>query len=322
VGVAFCTGEVLHVVNMDDAKWWQARKEGCSHDKTGLIPSKDFQEKRQQLNKISTLTDVGLQQDKNGRRALPFWRKKKMDSNKVLCNFLQDVKVDGWPAYEPVAKYLETSEKRRLLLLIGAPGVGRNELKKMLLLGNPDKFITTVPHTSRHMKSYETDGRDYFFVSRQTMENFIQKRKFIEFGEFKGCLYGTSKDSIKRALKTGKTCVLKVQPEVMLLLRTAEFKPYCIYIKPPPLKELRSSRLTVQGKAKPSSNKSYMRTFKEEDLQEMLSVSEELEESYGKFFDLMVVNKDTEEAYERIIEAVERLEKEAQWVPLDWIQKT
>ena len=63
------------------------------------------------------------------------------------------------------------------------------------------------------MKSYETDGKEYFFVSRQTMENFIQKRKFIEFGEYKGCLYGTSKDSIKRALKTGKTCVLKVQPE-------------------------------------------------------------------------------------------------------------
>ena len=27
--------------------------------------------------------------------------------------------MDGWPAYEPVAKYLETSEKRRLLLFIG-----------------------------------------------------------------------------------------------------------------------------------------------------------------------------------------------------------
>ena len=27
--------------------------------------------------------------------------------------------MDGWPAYEPVAKYLESSEKRRLLLLIG-----------------------------------------------------------------------------------------------------------------------------------------------------------------------------------------------------------
>jgi len=68
--------------------------------------------------------------------------------------------------------------------------------------------------TSRGMKSYEVDGRDYFFVSRQTMENFIQKKKFIEFGEYRGYLYGTSKDSIKRAMKSGKTCVLKVQPEV------------------------------------------------------------------------------------------------------------
>lgn len=64
------------------------------------------------------------------------------------------------------------------------------------------------------MKSYEVDGRDYFFVSRQTMENFIQKKKFIEFGEYRGYLYGTSKDSIKRAMKSGKTCVLKVQKEV------------------------------------------------------------------------------------------------------------
>ena len=68
--------------------------------------------------------------------------------------------------------------------------------------------------TSRGMKSYEVDGRDYFFVSRQTMENFIQKKKFIEFGEYRGYLYGTSKDSIKRAMKSGKTCVVKVQPEV------------------------------------------------------------------------------------------------------------
>ena len=50
----------------------------------------------------------------------------------------------------------------------------------------------------------------------------------------------------------------------MLLLRTAEFKPYCIFIKPPPLKELRTSRLTVQqaGKDERPSNRTNMRTFK------------------------------------------------------------
>ncbi|KAL9959240.1 hypothetical protein ACROYT_G036337 [Oculina patagonica] len=320
VGVAFSTGDILHVVNMDDAKWWQARKDGCSHDKAGLIPSKDFQEKRRQLNKISSSNDVTLPKDKNGKRTSPFKRLgKKTDSNQILCNFLQDVQMDGWPAYEPVARYLERPEKKRLLLLIGAPGVGRNEIKKMLLSSSPDKFITTVPHTSRSMKSYEADGRDYFFVSRQTMENFIQKRKFIEFGEYKGCLYGTSKDSIKRAMKSGKTCVLKVQPEVMLLLRTAEFKPYCVYVKPPTLKELRTSRLAVQQKGK--QDKSSMRTFKEEELQEMITTSRQLEDTYGQFFDLTVVNKDIEEAYTSIIDTFERLEQDEHWVPSDWAQK-
>ena len=50
--------------------------------------------------------------------------------------------------------------------------------------------------------------------------------------------------------------------QVMLLLRTAEFKPFCVFVKPPPLKELRTSRLTVQQKGKPASVKSSMRTFK------------------------------------------------------------
>ncbi|XP_015757154.1 PREDICTED: MAGUK p55 subfamily member 5-like [Acropora digitifera] len=279
VGVEFSTGDILHVVNVDDGKWWQARKDGCSHDKAGLIPSKDFQEKRQQFNKISTASNFYLQKDKN------------VNTADVLQCFS-----------------------------LGAPGVGRNEVKKQLLTNSPQSFITTVPHTSRHMRSHETNGKEYFFVSRETMENFIHNKKLIEFGEYKGCLYGTSKDSITRVLKTGKTCVLKVQPEVMLLLRTAEFKPYCIYIKPPSLKELRASRLTVQGKTKPSSSKSNIRTFKEEDLQEMINASRELEEHYGKLFDLTVVNKNIDEAYDRITEAMERLEREEHWVPEDWVR--
>lgn len=52
----------------------------------------------------------------------------------------------------------------------------------------------------------------------------------------------------------------------------------------------------------------------------MLRASKELEDNYEKFFDLTVVNKDTEEAYNNIIEAVEGLEREEQWVPRDWVQ--
>ena len=75
--------------------------------------------------------------------------------------------------------------------------------------------------TSRPMRPYETDGKDYHFVSRHTMEKFIQDSKFIEVGEYRGCLYGTSKDSIKRAAKTGKICIIKA-PEEVYMFHTAQ----------------------------------------------------------------------------------------------------
>ena len=54
----------------------------------------------------------------------------------------------------------------------------------------------------------------------------------------------------------------------------------------------------------------------------MINAARELEDNYEKFFDLTVVNKDIEDAYNSILEAVERLEHEEQWVPRDWVQNT
>lgn len=61
--------------------------------------------------------------------------------------------------------------------------------------------------------------------------------------------------------------------------------------------------------------------MQEDELQEMISESKVLEDTYGRFFDLTIVNKDIEEAYVSVIEASERLEQEEHWVPLDWAQK-
>ena len=44
-GLAFCRGDVLHIVSQDDPWWWQARKEGETTGKTGLIPARQLQER-------------------------------------------------------------------------------------------------------------------------------------------------------------------------------------------------------------------------------------------------------------------------------------
>ena len=44
-GLAFCRGDILHIVHQDDANWWQARKEGDTNMRAGLIPAKQLQER-------------------------------------------------------------------------------------------------------------------------------------------------------------------------------------------------------------------------------------------------------------------------------------
>ena len=46
LGFAFIKGDILHVVQLNDASWWQAHRDNEDRDTVlaGLIPSKSFQE--------------------------------------------------------------------------------------------------------------------------------------------------------------------------------------------------------------------------------------------------------------------------------------
>ena len=49
------------------------------------------------------------------------------------------------PTYEEVARLYPRPGLPRPLVLIGPPGVGRNELKKRLINLDPDKFRSALP---------------------------------------------------------------------------------------------------------------------------------------------------------------------------------
>lgn len=49
------------------------------------------------------------------------------------------------PTYEEVARLYPRHGLYRPIVLIGPPGVGRNELKRRLMATDPDKFKTPVP---------------------------------------------------------------------------------------------------------------------------------------------------------------------------------
>jgi guanylate kinase len=57
--------------------------------------------------------------------------------------------------------------------------------------------------TSRMPRPLEENGKGYWFVDREDMEEEIAENNFLEFGEHNGNLYGTHLDSIRSVIKEG-----------------------------------------------------------------------------------------------------------------------
>lgn len=79
------------------------------------------------------------------------------------------------------------------------------------------------------------------------MELDITAGKFIEHGEYKGHLYGTSGESVKSIVNSGCVCVLSPHYQAIKALRTPQLKPYIIHIKPPQFDELKKTRTSARA---------------------------------------------------------------------------
>nr|XP_023833421.1 MAGUK p55 subfamily member 7-like [Salvelinus alpinus] len=227
------------------------------------------------------------------------------------------------PTYLEVAPYCrDPKEGRRLVLLVGPSGVGLSEMKRRLLLSDPDHYGVTVPHTTREKRKQEKDGVEYHFVSRQTFEMDIVNHKFLEYGDHRGNYYGTSLESVHKVIGEDKVCLLDVQPHTIQRLHTTEFKPCVVFVKPPSIQELRFSRRKATFISTQDMTK-LTKTFSEEDFEDMISSAEAMDSQYGHLFEMVVVNGDFAMAFNKLRAELEKLETEApQWIPVEWTSHT
>uniref|UniRef100_F7E5H0 MAGUK p55 subfamily member 7 n=1 Tax=Xenopus tropicalis TaxID=8364 RepID=F7E5H0_XENTR len=322
-GLSFRKGDILQIMSQDDATWWQAKHEGDANPRAGLIPSKQFQERRFALRKpvVSNQPQKVPNRKSSGFRRSFRLSRKDRKTNKFMyeCKKSDQYDTADVPTYEEVALYQrKPNEKYRLVILVGPVGVGVNELKRKVLIGNSQHYGVTVPHTTRGKRSQENDGVEYIFISKHLFETDIHNNKFIEYGEYKNNYYGTSLDSVRSVLAKNKICLLDVQPNSLKHLRTSEFKPFVIFIKPPTIERLRETRRNakvISGKDERGAAK----PFSDEDFEEMIQSAEAMEAQYDHFFDTTIVNDDLSAAYNELRSTLERLEMEGFWVPVSWL---
>ncbi|XP_015115444.1 MAGUK p55 subfamily member 5 isoform X3 [Diachasma alloeum] len=322
LGVSFQKGDVLHVISQEDSNWWQAYREG-EEDQTlaGLIPSKAFQHQRESMKQTIAGGKTTVRGGKKSSTLL--CTRKNPKKKKKRSKFGGNLNEDGYPlyststiddydseevlTYEEVALYYPRASHKRPIVLIGPPNIGRHELRQRLMQDS-ERFAAAIPHTSRPRKGSEVDGQDYHFISRSQFESDILCRKFVEHGEYEKAYYGTSVEAIRTVVNSGKICVLNLHPQSLKILRNSDLKPYVVFVAPPSLEKLRQKRL--------KNNES----FKEEELKDIIEKAREMEDKYGHLFDMIIINNDTDRAYNQLLTEINSLEREPQWVPATWVQ--
>uniref|UniRef100_A0A7M4FR23 MAGUK p55 scaffold protein 4 n=1 Tax=Crocodylus porosus TaxID=8502 RepID=A0A7M4FR23_CROPO len=349
-GLPFKKGEILQIVDQNDVLWWQAKKALDLNTCAGLIPSNQLLKRKQRefwwsqpfqpytclrstirecvlcemelvffhLHSVHGFnTSIFLLLPAGFRRSMRLCRRKSQNIQQSCYARCPSICYSTVAApYEEVVRYQRhPSDRNRLIVLVGPSGVGINELRRRLIQTNPRRFQSAVPHTTRAQKSYEVNGREYHYVSKETFENLVYTHRMLQYGEYKGNLYGTSVDAVRTVLDEGKVCIVDLEPQGIQVARTHELKPYIIFIKPPSMSCMRQSR----ENARIITDYYVSIRFKEEDLEEMEDSAKKMEAQFGQFFDQVVVNDSLQEACVQLLSAVCRAQDEPQWVPATWI---
>nr|XP_046265355.1 MAGUK p55 subfamily member 7-like [Scatophagus argus]XP_046265356.1 MAGUK p55 subfamily member 7-like [Scatophagus argus]XP_046265357.1 MAGUK p55 subfamily member 7-like [Scatophagus argus] len=335
--VAFKRGDVLQIVSMEDDTWWQACHFTGSSTQAGLIPSQQLHERRVALQRPKSLfkprrakqpvmEDVdyraitgihiaGLRRSfRLGRKSS--WAREAARSRRWSTGVHGSIRP---PTYIEVIPYHRgPKDRRRLVILVGPDGVGVNELKRRLLISNPNRYGVTVPHTTREKRRQEAEGVDYHFVSIHMFEEDILNHRFIEYGRYNGHYYGTSLDSVHRVMAEGKVCLLNVHPSKIKHVYTSEFKPYVVFVKPPRIEELRLTRRRAKFICD-EEDKNSVRIFSEEDFEDMIDMAETMESQCGHLFDKVIVNGDIAVAFRELKADLEKVEQaQVHWIPAEW----
>ena len=126
------------------------------------------------------------------------------------------------------------SKKGVLVVVSGFSGAGKGTLMKALL-DQYDNYALSISATTRAPREGETEGREYFFKSREEFLRMIEEDALIEYAQYVGNYYGTPKDVILEIEIQGALKVKEKFPEAVL-----------VFVMPPSAGELKR-RLIGRG---------------------------------------------------------------------------
>lgn len=175
--------------------------------------------------------------------------------------------------------------ERGLVFIISAPaGAGKTTLVNRLTQEYAH-IKQSVSFTTRSPRPQEIDGVHYNFISKESFDQMIASKDFLEYVNLYGDQYGTSLKAMESEQQKGHHIVLVIDVQGALQLRKT-LDAVFIFIKPPSIEALRDRMLLRQTED--------IATIKERlkwAVHEMAAASE---------YDYEIINDDLEAAYEAL----------------------
>ena len=145
---------------------------------------------------------------------------------------------------------MQTMEKQMknsgiLIVVSGFSGAGKGTLMKRLL-EKYDTYSLSISMTTREPRLGETDGKEYFFVTKEQFEQKITENGLVEHAVYCDNYYGTPRNYVEEQLIKGKDVILEI--EIQGALKVKEMFPdaLLLFVMPPSIEELRR-RLNGRG---------------------------------------------------------------------------
>ncbi|MEO8666617.1 MAG: guanylate kinase [Ignavibacteria bacterium] len=128
-----------------------------------------------------------------------------------------------------------------MLYVIAAPsGAGKTTIVKEILKRNSG-MVFSVSATTRKRRETESDGRDYFFFTKEEFGKKIDENDLIEYEVlFNGDYYGTLKSFVEENLKNNKDVIFDIDVNGALNIKKIYGdNAVLIFIMPPDIETLK-----------------------------------------------------------------------------------